>query len=355
MTVSLTHPHDPYTIERKYWDMYEDVDISLPEVTIPKDEQDAHSTRLLKVCDLYSKDFTPDQIKRARRAYYGAVSYVDDCIGKLLETLKDCRLDEDTIIVFSGDHGDMLGERGLWYKMSYFEASARVPLLIHHPATFAPHRVTSNVSTLDILPTLVHLVGSELWPGLPMDGSSLLPHLENREGGSDTVFAEYCGEGTIAPLMMIRRGDYKFITCPADPVQLFDLSSDPKELINLASLPAKHPLITPTITSILQAFVAEAAEKWDMAAITQSVLVSQRQRRLVWSALKTGTFTSWDYNPVDDGREKYIRSHIPLDDLELRARFPPVDEKGRDMFAGLGGSGKGYGGLVNHQAGAAGQ
>ncbi|PMD41178.1 choline-sulfatase [Hyaloscypha variabilis F] len=356
MTVSLTHPHDPYTIEKKYWDMYENVDIELPEVTIPQDEQDAHSQRLLKVCDLWGKEFTPEQIKRARRAYYGAVSYVDDCIGKLLETLKDCRLDQDTIVVFSGDHGDMLGERGLWYKMSYFEASVRVPLLIHAPKLFAPHRVSANVSTLDILPTLVDLAGTKLWPNLPMDGNSLLPHLENRAGGSDTVYAEYCGEGTIAPLMMIRRGDWKYITCPADPDQLYNLSSDPLEKVNLALLPAKHPLHTTDVATVLAAFQAEAAAKWDMPTITSQVLHSQRQRRLVWTALRTGKFTSWDYNPEDDGRDKYIRSHIPLDDLELKARFPPVDAKGRDVFAGLSGTGAGGMGAVTvDQAGAHGQ
>jgi len=358
MTVSLTHPHDPYCIEEKYWDMYEGVDINLPEVEIPQDEQDSHSTRLLKVCDLWGKKFTPDQIKRARRAYYGAVSYVDDCIGQLLATLKQCRLDEDTIVVFSGDHGDMLGERGLWYKMSYFESSVRVPLLVHHPATFKPHRVSANVSTLDILPTLVDLVGTKLWPGLPMDGTSLLPHLENREGGSDTVFAEYCGEGTVAPLMMIRRGPWKFVTCPADPPQLFNLKEDPKELINLALLPAKHPLSTPETRSALEAFTAEAEAKWDMEKITNDVLVSQRARRLVWSALSVGKFTSWDHNPNDDGREKYIRSNIPLDDLELKARYPPVDAKGRELLGGssLGGSGAGgMGSIKVAQAGSHGQ
>jgi choline-sulfatase len=354
MTVSLTHPHDPYTIEKKYWDLYDGVDIALPDVTIPKEEQDAHSKRLLKVCDLWDKDFTPDQIKRARRAYYGAVSYVDDCIGKLLQTLKDCRLDQDTVIVFSGDHGDMLGERGLWYKMSYFEASVRVPLLIHHPATFKPHRVSANVSTLDILPTLVDLVHEKLWPGLPMDGTSLLPHLEDREGGSDTVFAEYCGEGTVAPMMMIRRGPWKYITCPADAPQLYNLDTDPEERFNLALLAPKHPLMTPEIIIALHAFTTEAEQKWDMKTITDSVLLSQRSRRLVWSALKTGRFTSWDHNPEDDGRQKYIRSHIPLDDLELRARFPPVDAKGRNMYPGLGGV-NGMGGVVVDQAGAHGQ
>jgi choline-sulfatase len=356
MTVSLTHPHDPYTIEKKYWDMYEDVDIPLPDVNIPQEELDSHSQRLLRVCDLWGKKFTHDEIKRARRAYFGAVSYVDDCIGKLIQTLKDCRLDQDTIIVFSGDHGDMLGERGLWYKMSYFEASVRVPLLVHHPATFKPHRVSSNVSTLDILPTLVDIVKSKLWDGLPMDGNSLLPHLEDRSGGSDTVFAEYCGEGTIAPMMMIRRGDWKYITCPADPDQLYNLATDPKEIVNLASLPSKHPLVTAEVSQILSDFVAEAKAKWDMEKITSDVLVSQKQRRLVWSALKQGAFTSWDHNPNDDGREKYIRSHMHLDDLELRARYPAVDAKGREMYAGLGGLGAGgMGGVITGQAGAYGQ
>lgn len=125
LTVSLTHPHDPYTIEQKYWDMYEGVDIPLPEVSIPNEEQDPHSRRLLKVCDLWDQEISDDQIKKARRAYYGAVSYVDDCIGRILKVLKDCQLDENTIIVFSGDHGDMLGERGLWYVYSAISISSQ--------------------------------------------------------------------------------------------------------------------------------------------------------------------------------------------------------------------------------------
>src|SRR3569833_3901915 len=95
--------------------MYEGVDIELPKVQIPKEEQDPHSKRLLKVCDLWDKDFSEEQIKRARRAYNDAINYVDDCVGQLLDVLKECELDENTIVIFSGDHGDMLGERGLWY------------------------------------------------------------------------------------------------------------------------------------------------------------------------------------------------------------------------------------------------
>ncbi|KAK3328907.1 alkaline-phosphatase-like protein [Apodospora peruviana] len=341
LTVSLTHPHDPYTIEQKYWDLYEGVDIELPKVKIAKEDQDPHSKRLLKVCDLWDNEFSDEQIKRARRAYYGAVSYVDDCIGQLLDVIKKCKLDDNTIIVFSGDHGDMLGERGLWYKMNYFEASARVPLLVSYPQQFQPRRVTENVSTLDILPTMCDFVGTKPSSELPMDGTSLLPHLEGRQG-HDTAIAEYTGEGTISPLMMIKRGKWKYVTCPVEEPQLYNLETDRLELHNWFKTFSKQNLLNPgketchlseagkEAWDVYVAFEAEAQATWDFEKITKEVLHSQRKRRLVWSALKKGHFTSWDYNPQDDGREKYIRSHIPLDDLERRARFPAVDTYGRE-------------------------
>ncbi|KAK8110837.1 uncharacterized protein PG998_007294 [Apiospora kogelbergensis] len=317
MTVSLTHPHDPYTIEEKYWDRYEGVDIDLPKVKIPKEQQDAHSKRLMKVTDIWDEDFTDEQIKRAKE-----------------HTMVLCRLDKNTIIVFSGDHGDMLGERGLWYKMSYFESSVRVPLLFSYPQKFQPHRVTQNVSTLDILPTLCDLVGTKPSVHLPMDGLSMLPHLEGREG-HDTVISEYTGEGTISPLMMIRRGPWKYITCPTDAPQLFNLERDPLELVNLANVACKgEPLTAEEEEAKLKfaKFEAEAKARWNFDAITQDVLLSQRKRRVVWDALKIGRFDSWDFDPAThaEGTAKYIRSFLPLDDLERKARYPTVDKYGHE-------------------------
>jgi choline-sulfatase len=129
LTVSMTHPHDPYTIPKAFWDLYDDSDIPLP-TTPDQHSLDPHSQRLLKVYDLWDKPLPVDKIRDARRAYFGACSYIDANVGKLLQTLEDTGLIDDTIIVFSGDHGDMLGERGLWYKMHWFEMAARVPLLI---------------------------------------------------------------------------------------------------------------------------------------------------------------------------------------------------------------------------------
>ena len=84
---------------------------------------------------------TPEQVRAARRAYYGEISYVDHNVGRLLKALDDGGLRENTVIVVLADHGEMLGERGLWYKMSFFEDSARVPLIVSAPGRFAPRRV----------------------------------------------------------------------------------------------------------------------------------------------------------------------------------------------------------------------
>ncbi|WP_028239091.1 choline-sulfatase [Stutzerimonas azotifigens] len=313
LTVSMTHPHDPYTIPREYWDLYREQDIPLPEVRLQQHEQDPHSQRLLKVIDLWDKPLPEQKIIDARRAYFGACSYVDTQIGTLLETLADCGLAEDTIVVFSGDHGDMLGERGLWYKMHWFEMAARVPLLVHAPKRFAPGRVKASVSTVDLLPTLVELAGGTLEPQLPLDGRSLLAHLEGR-GGHDEVIGEYMAEGTTSPLMMIRRGPWKFIYSEQDPLLLYDLQNDPRELENLAES-ALH-------REVVEAFLAQVRARWDIPAIHQATLASQRRRRFVAGALEKGRLTSWDHQPWVDASQQYMRNHIDLDDLERRARYP---------------------------------
>ncbi|NQD91861.1 choline-sulfatase [Pseudomonas sp. CrR25] len=313
LTVSMTHPHDPYTIPEEFWNLYEDVAIPLPSHTIDQAEQDPHSQRLLKVIDLWDKPLPEHKIKDARRAYFGACSYIDSNIGKLLKTLKDCDLAEDTIIVFSGDHGDMLGERGLWYKMHWFEMAARVPFLVHAPQRFAAHRVSQSVSTMDLLPTLVELAGGRVEPGLALDGRSLLAHLQGT-GGHDEVLGEYMAEGSDAPLMMIRRAQWKFIYSEKDPLLLFDLANDPQELENLAAS-AEHQ-------ALLAELLGEARARWDMPAIHQATLASQRRRRLVAEALTHGTLKSWDHQPMVDASQQYMRNHIDLDDLERRARYP---------------------------------
>lgn len=321
LTVSLTHPHDPYTALKAFWDLYNDEEIPLPKVNIKQQDQDPHSTRLMKVIDIWDNPMDEEDIRRARRAYYANCSYVDANLGKLMRVLEECQLTDNTIIVFSGDHGDFLGERGLWYKMSFLEPSARVPLLVYAPKQFSPRRVSESISTVDLLPTFVELAGGKLEPNLELDGRSLLPHLNGTDNKHDEVIGEYMAEGTLAPLMMIRRDVYKFIYCSIDPPQLFNIKEDPQELINLAQSPSKEH------QQILEQFLEEARQRWDIPAITKQVLRSQRQRRFTDGALRMGQWKSWDHQPFRDASKQYIRSVAAnLDDLEYLARFPRTAE-----------------------------
>jgi len=121
-------------------------------------------------------------------------------------------------------------------------------------------------------------------------------------------------EGTLSPLMMIRRGAYKFIYSEDDPCLLFDVANDPQERVDL-SRSAGH-------RALFDAFLAEARAKWDIPTLHQQVLASQRRRRLVADALNRGTRKSWDHQPQVDASAQYMRNHIDLDDLERKARYP---------------------------------
>ena len=326
--VSFSHPHDPFTIPGAWWDLYAGEDIPMPSGhrgTHP------HDLRLRAVCAMDGVKITDDQVRAARRAYYGAISYVDDKIARLVAVLRDTGRLDNTVIIVTSDHGEMLGERGAWYKMSCYEGSARVPLVFWSPRRFPPRRVTEAVSTMDLLPTLAELAGAgdpRTLPG-PLDGRSLLPHLSggrpvpaqaddppDPRGGHDEAIAEYLAEGAIAPIVMLRRGRHKFIHSPADPDQLFDLAADPLEQVNLAGDPA--------FTRLAAEFRRDIAGRWDLPALDSAVRLSQRRRRAVHAALTTGSLAPWDFAPAYDAAHRYIRGHMDLADLERHARYPPA-------------------------------
>jgi choline-sulfatase len=255
----------------------------------------------------------PEDVRNARRAYYGNVSYVDDWTGKLMSTIDALGLADDTITVVVADHGDMLGEHGLWYKMNFFEDSTRIPLMIHAPKRFTQRRVAEPVSLLDVLPTLADIAGVSHEVHV-CDGSSLVALCEGRDTESRTVLGEYLAEGAIAPIVMIRRGEWKFIHSPSDPDQLFNVASDPDELNNVAA----HP----DHAARVEAFRAEVAATWDLDDLHTRVLDSQASRLLVTRALRTGQFTSWEFTPPRNASQEYMRNHLDLNDVERLARWP---------------------------------
>ncbi|MDE9450873.1 choline-sulfatase [Aliiroseovarius sp. Z3] len=312
LTVSFTHPHDPYVARRKYWDLYEGCEHLLPQVpAMDYDDHDPHAQRIFDANDWRNFDIADEDIRRSRRAYFANISYLDDKVGEMLDVMERTR--QDAIILFVSDHGDMLGERGLWFKMNFYEGSARVPLMISAP-DLAPGLIETPVSTLDVTPTLADLAGISLDEVKPwVDGETLVP-LAKGEGRESPVAMEYAAEASYAPLVSLRYGPWKYTRCALDPDQLFNIDDDPHELNNLAS----HPEHLGTLNSLR----AKSEARWDLAAYDAEVRESQARRWVVYEALRNGAYFPWDYQPLQKASERYMRNHMNLDNVEENARFP---------------------------------
>ncbi|MBY5904582.1 choline-sulfatase [Rhizobium leguminosarum] len=314
LTVSFTHPHDPYVARRKFWDLYEDCPALDPTVApIAFEQQDPHSQRLMKACDHDAFDIGDEQIRRARRGYFANISYVDEKIGDILSVLERIRMAENTIILFASDHGDMLGDRGLWFKMNFFEGSARVPLMMSVPG-WKPGRIDQPVSTLDVTPTLAALAGIDIASLKPWTEGEDLAALAVGAGSRSPVPMEYAAEGSEAPLVCIRDGRYKLSLCDKDPPMLFDLEADPRELDNLAGKPAH--------ADTLARLVEQARRRWNLADFDAAVRESQARRWVVYAALRNGAYYPWDHQPLQKASERYMRNHMDLNVLEENQRFP---------------------------------
>ena len=319
LVASFIHPHDPYATRRAYWDLYEGVDVPLPRTPRPRAaDADPHSLRLQQCIALDAVRIDEDEVRNARRAYLGNVSYVDAWLGRLRATLDECAFAENTVIVALSDHGDMLGERGLWYKMSFYEWSARIPLVIHAPRRFAPRRSSAPVAQVDLAPTLMELAdcaGSGVEPLDRFDGRSLAPLCRGEDQDAQAhVVGEYLAEGAVAPLLMLRKGRYKYTCCPADPEQLFDLDADPDELDDLARAPRGR--------DVLEEFRALARAHWDVERVHREVLADQRRRRFLDSTLRRGRRVSWDHQPARDAAAEYTRDHVDLTRFDYESRWP---------------------------------
>jgi len=312
LTVSFTHPHDPYVARKRYWDLYEECAHLQPTVpAMAYEDHDPHSRRIFDANDWRSYDISEDDIARARRAYFANISYLDDKIAGILDVLERTR--QEAIVVFVSDHGDMLGERGLWFKMSFYEGSSRVPLMISAPGMPAG-RIDENVSTMDVCPTLCDMAGVSMDEVLPWtDGESLVP-LANGARRETPVRMEYAAEGTVAPMVCTRSGPYKYVSCAVDPPQLFDLASDPQELVNLME--------TQPDSAAARMFAEDAERHWSLPRFDAEVRESQARRWVVYEALRNGAYYPWDFQPLRDASERFMRNHMDLNTVEENQRFP---------------------------------
>ena len=295
LQVSYTHPHEPYLCRKEFWDLYEDDEIPMPAVPfLPAEEHDAHSVRLLSDFSMLDMRFKDEDIRRARRAYYGSISYLDSMVGKILDVLEATGQADNTAIIFTSDHGEMLGERGMWFKKHFFEPSLRVPLLMKVPGIKA-QRVATPASLVDLLPTFMGIAEGAGWasPVEPLDGMDLLTFVDAPAQPDRPIHAEYLAEATTAPILMTRRGRYKYVGSVDDPPLLYDVEADPDERVNLAG--------DPKFADVLDQFRSETAQKWDSAALTERITLSQRRRRLILEGNEHGQAPRWNHgeNPTD--------------------------------------------------------
>jgi choline-sulfatase len=317
LTLSVMHPHDPYQAPRRFWDLYEGVDIDPPALpNLPVDARDPMGQRMHQLYDRGEIPLSADQVQRARRAYYGMLSYCDDMLGRLMARLDLLGLSDNTIVVVTADHGDMLGERGLWYKMVFFDRAIRVPLIVAGPGIRPAKRIMAPVSHLDLLPTLAGIAQgtTSFAPVSPVDGRDLRAALSFGSEPQGDVRAEYMGEGYAAPVVMSRRGAQKFIYARDIGPILYDLAADPLETVNLAT--QSNP------TSA--AWQTEMEATYDLDALRAAVIDSQRRRRFIHQALTQGKIAAWDYEPRNDAATQYYRNYgMDLPDPDRALRWPP--------------------------------
>ena len=303
MQLSFTHPHDPYVTPRRYWDRYEDHEIDMPGVAyIPPEERDAYSAWLYRHYDRSEVQLSDDDIARARRAYYGNISLVDDLVGQALQTLKSMQELERTIIIFVADHGDMLGERGQWYKMSPFEQSSRIPMLVAGPGIDGGRRCDQVVSLVDLLPTIVDLASGDHSISLagPIEGNSFTQLLHGEEAGwPNRAVCEMMFEGLTEPAVLLRKGAYKYVRCSSTDSLLFNIVEDPRELTDLTG--QSH------VAGIEEALRNELSELYDFASLREEIVASQTRRRLIVEAFESGKRTSWNHQPFTDSAKQYYR------------------------------------------------
>lgn len=316
LQVSYTHPHEPYLCRKEYWDLYEDVNIPLPQVpALSANEHDPHSRRLLSDFGMLDQTFADTDIARARRAYYGSISYVDAMVGKVLATLDAIGQTDNTAIVFTSDHGEMLGERGMWFKKHFFEPALRIPLIMKLPRD-TPRRVQTPVSLLDLLPTLMGIAEGASWNSdvETLEGTDLTALLGAEPKLDRPIYAEYLAEATPSPLIMIRKGRYKFIWSKDDPFLLYDLENDPDERDNLAS--------DPDHSGTVRAFEALCRGKWDTEPLTRCIIQSQKRRRLILDGYTHGKKPRWNHDEKPEDKVIWYRGEQGYNDWAFS--FLPV-------------------------------
>ena len=267
LCASYCKPHAPLAVPSRYMNRYLG---EVPPVRLEDDDEAGRHPYVRRQRENYGLlDLTEEQIDKARAAYWGAVEFLDDCIGSLLWRLESAGALENTIIVYISDHGDLIGNHGLWWKANYYEQANRVPFLLAGPGVTGGLRRQALVALVDLYPTLCGLCGLD--PPRGIDGVDLAPLLSEgpvSDAPRDHIISEYYGMGMLTQpyhtgsrgdsMRMIRTKRYKYVNAhDLDPL-LFDLRDDPREFRNRADDPELQGVVAELSARLNAGFSWEA-------------------------------------------------------------------------------------------------
>jgi choline-sulfatase len=267
--VSLVCPHFPLIARPEWYDLYPEAEIRWPALYAPEERPNHPYVAAIRECQVYDRGFDVVKLRRAIAAYFGLVSKIDHHVGELLDALAASGLADTTRVLYSSDHGDNLGTRGLWGKSTMYEESAGVPMLVAGPELPRGAVCREPVSLVDAFPTIIA-------------GAGLAPHPDDRDlpGASlfdivrgvaprRTVMSEYHAAGAATGAFMIRKGPFKYVYYAGMPPQLFDLDADPQEARDLANDTGYRGLIAQCeaeLRRVVDPDAADALAKADQAA-----------------------------------------------------------------------------------------
>jgi choline-sulfatase len=284
--VSFVCPHPPYTARPDHFEHYHNLDIPFPFQGEQADWPDQPSlNELRRVLDIDSP-FTPEETKRITASYYGTVNSMDDRIGEVLETLKTAGFSDNTRVIYTSDHGESLGQRGLYGKFTMYEDSAAIPLVMAGPDIPADGIIDTPVSLVDFHPTLLEMATGRTgdWDKAS-DGVSLIRIL-NGELKERSVISEYHAVASRNAWYMVRKGRHKLIYYLDSPNQLFDVVNDPMESTNLAHDPEHKALLQSMEDELRICLDPEATDQ--KAKASQAALIESYGGRE--AVLNRGTF-----------------------------------------------------------------
>ena len=273
--VSLVSPHYPLTCPEDYFNMYNPDGIDLP-IGYRQRALPTHS-ELKNIKDFYNYDqyFDEKKMREAKAAYYGLTSFMDSCIGKILDALEASGQAKNTVVLYISDHGDMLGDQGFWTKQVMYEQSAGVPMVISGPGVPKGRTVETGTSLIDLASTAIEVTGvddCEYSQGLP--GFSLRKLANSDDDLDRTIFSEYHDGGSTTGTFMIRWQNWKYVHYVGHSPQLFNLKKDPNELTDLVMMRPNDA----SVTQILEEGERRLRKICDPEAVNEKCFADQRAK-----------------------------------------------------------------------------